>query len=322
MQKHYSSLKIGIIGLGSIGVRHVEELVALGVQNVYALRTNKGAKVIPENLQEHVQFVYDTAEFLQLDLDGYIVANPTSLHMEALSLLKEKNKPVFVEKPLCSNASELQLLDGSMADLIQVGFCLRFLAIIRKVKALVDSREFGAVHHSRLAVGQYLPTWHPYTDYREEYFSQQKLGGGALRTLSHELDLALYFFGKPDTFSTRTAHTSPLEIDTDDYAQVMLTYSRHVCRIEMDFISKKTVRNGMICCESGDIHYDVLAQTIEVYGLDGKRMHEERIGPNNMYRDQMQAFLEFVQSGKKDTVAAGYNESVDLMNIIADEKPI
>jgi hypothetical protein len=37
----------------------------------------------------------------------------------------------------------------------------------------------------------YLPKWHPYADYRKEYTALKTLGGGVIRTLSHEIDLSL-----------------------------------------------------------------------------------------------------------------------------------
>ncbi len=35
-------MKIGIIGLGSIGQRHARTLIKLGITDIYALRTKKG----------------------------------------------------------------------------------------------------------------------------------------------------------------------------------------------------------------------------------------------------------------------------------------
>lgn len=316
------NLKIGIIGLGSIGIRHATELVSLGVSRIYALRTNKGAKEIPKELIGKIHLVTDKTEFLRLELDGYLISNPTSLHIETLVELKNCGKPVFVEKPLASDLHELDKLKQFNSDLIQVGFCLRFLSIIKKVKELIANGELGNVYQSRLNAGQYLPTWHPYTDYREEYFSRKELGGGALRTLSHELDLALYFFGRPDSSAVRSAHTSSLEIDTDDYSLVTLSYGRHICRIELDFLSKKKVRNGVIYGELGDLHYDVFSNQIEIYNPDGLLVLQDTVEPNNMYKDQMKVFLEFVVSGSRDQTAAGFAESIDLMKIIADERLI
>lgn len=322
MLQNHSDLNIGIIGLGSIGERHLNELVKLGVNRFYALRTNKGAKEINPELAGKIEMLSDKEAFLALDLDGYIISNPTSLHIETIDFLKAKNKPMFVEKPFCNHIAELEQIKGVNENLFQVGFCLRFLTVVREVKKLIDSNEFGRVHHSRLSVGQYLPSWHPYTDYRKEYYSRKELGGGVLRTLSHELDLALHLFGKPEKHKTLIAKTSELEIDTDDYALVLLNIENRVCRIELDFLSKKKYRTGIVYCKDADIHYDVFANSIEVYDTEGKLIKTIAVEPNNMYHDQMKSFLEFVQTGQIDQAAADLNDSIELMKIIADEEPI
>ncbi len=315
-------LKIGIIGLGSIGLRHLNELLGLGVTNIYALRTNKGAKELPPEVVNQVISTTSKEEFFNWDLDGYLVTNPTSLHVEILKELKQFNKPIFVEKPLCNNPEELQTLGAFNGELLQVGFCLRFLNVIREVKKILDTKEYGAVYHSRLNVGQYLPSWHPYTDYKTEYYARKELGGGVLRTLSHELDLAFFFFGKPASTKTLISKTSDLEIDVDDYALVLMQFEKHLCRIELDFMSKKKERTGTVFCEQADIHYDVFSRSVEVTDKEGTLILKPSIEENNMYRDQMEAFLEFIKTKNRNPQAANFEESIALMKIIADEKLI
>ena len=56
--------------------------------------------------------------------------------------------------------------------------------------------KLGEIHKANLFSGHFLPLWHPYADYRLEYYARKDLGGGVLRTLSHEIDLMHYLFGK------------------------------------------------------------------------------------------------------------------------------
>ena len=55
-------IRIGIIGLGSIGWTHINALHELGVTNIYALRTNKGAKVIKPVAKKQNHFHCDSEE--------------------------------------------------------------------------------------------------------------------------------------------------------------------------------------------------------------------------------------------------------------------
>lgn len=48
-----------------------------------------------------------------------------------------------------------------------------------------------------IKVNSYVPYWHKYEDFKNLYACKKSLGGWALFTESHEIDLCLYFFGMP-----------------------------------------------------------------------------------------------------------------------------
>jgi predicted dehydrogenase len=315
----YSNISIGIIGLGSIGNRHLNELKELGVNHIYALRTNKGAKNDKDITVNHV---FDPKEFLSLDLDGYIISNPTSLHIQTLELLEGKNKPVFIEKPVSGKLNEVLNTSFLRKDLIQVGFCLRYHDLFQKVKEIINSKRLGDVYHARFNVGQYLPSWHPYTDYRSEYFSQEKLGGGAIRTLSHEIDLALYFFGRPNKYKVFAEKVSNLEIDVDDYSLLFLSYPNLLCRIEIDFLNKKKERKGVIFGTKLDLHYDLFNRQIKVISEKGELVEDIVINETNMYNNQMTGFLNFVENKRKDATASNWEDNLLITEIIENEQSI
>jgi len=165
-------VNIGIIGLGSIGRKHVEILKGIGQKNIYALRTNKGSlKSLPDNLN-YVNEVFSKDVFLDSSLDGIIICTPTHMHIPNLKDVLTSEIPVLVEKPLSNTLEELADINDSDHNLIRVAFCLRFHPIVQLIKEIISSGSLGKVLKTNLVVGQYLPSWHPYTDYRTEYFSQ------------------------------------------------------------------------------------------------------------------------------------------------------
>ncbi len=318
-ESNHDRKAIGIIGLGSIGVTHCLALKKLGIERVYALRTNKGSKAIPDDLNDLVKNVYSIEEFKEVD--GFIIANPTSLHLASLKQLASFGKPIFIEKPLCSERELEQLDDLNVSHLfIQMGFCLRFHNVINKVKEIIDNNTLGAIHHARLNVGQYLPLWHPYTDYRTEYFSRSDLGGGAIKTLSHEIDLAQYFFGDPVSVKGFNTKLSDLEIDVDDYSLILLEYATSLVRIEVDFLSKKPGRDGKIFATNLDLYYDVFEGTIELYDKKGQLEARYTVEKNDIYFAQMQYFIDAINSGKKicEYPAANFADSVRQINLIKE----
>lgn len=312
------NLKIGIIGLGSIGQRHVSELLNLGITQFYALRTNKGAKKVDESFSPYVKNLSDINEFLSLELDGYIIANPTAFHANSLKLIIDKQKSIFIEKPIFSDINDFNLFLNIDTSKIQVGFCLRFSNFFKRIKEILDQNILGDIYHSRFNVGQYLPTWHPYTDYRNEYYSREELGGGALTTLSHELDLALYFFGKPSRSFKKSYKMSDLEIDVDDYSLILNEFGdHHINRIEFDFLSKNKERKGVVFGQKADLHYDFFQQTLKVFNETGERIIDKKIDLNNMYAEQMSAFLELITKGKQK--GSSWEENFTITKIIENK---
>jgi len=310
---------IGIIGLGSIGLRHVTELIDLGVTKFYALRTNKGSKDIPKEIAKYVDNIYSINDFLNLDIDAFIISNPTSMHINSLNLVLPKNKPIFIEKPLCNSLNEIRKIESKNLESIQIGFCLRFHELTKRIKDVLTSGMLGNIYHSRLMVGQYLPSWHPYTDYRLEYFSKKELGGGAIRTLSHEIDLAFYFFGEPKSSKVHQYKLSNLEIDVDDYSMLLLQYDNQLVRIDVDFLNKKIERKGVVFGTKADLHYDFIKNEIEIYSEKGLLIKKETLKAENMYSRQMLAFLNLVETNQLSNFISTFGESVKIIKIIENE---
>ena len=308
-------MKIGIIGLGSIGRKHVEILVGLDQKDIYALRTNKGSlKSLPEKYA-HVKEVFSKEEFFKIDFDGIIICTPTHLHVPNIQDVVPQHIPVLVEKPLSKTLEELAIIKEADQGFIKVAFCLRFHPIVQKIKEIIRSGELGKVLKANMAVGQYLPTWHPYADYRTEYYAQSKMGGGALRTLSHELDMALFWFGAFSELTASIEKLSKLEIDVDDNVFILAKHASGTSsNISIDFLASKGVRNGSIQFEKGEVLYDMAANNYEINFYDANKPAITKEVSNNMYEDQMKDFISFIKDRK--SMASSFAEAKHIMEVI------
>lgn len=306
--------KIGIIGLGSIGNRHINSLSRLAEIEVVAYRTGKGNKRLDPSIAPLVKEV-NSIEALA-EVDRIIISNPTSLHHETIMKVLPLNKQLFIEKPITDSLENLMKLMKHLENYqpkVQIGFCLRYLNVIRLVKDKIEEGVLGEVYHARLSVGQYLPMWHPYTDYRTEYFSKKELGGGAIRTLSHEIDLAQFFFGKPQAVNAMVSKISDLEIDVDDYSILFLKYPQKLVKLEIDFLQRSPKRTGLICGTKADLEYDAFKSLLNLCDKEGKQIESIEVPKGDMYESQMADFLDGREGDKFATV----EESRILMEIIS-----
>lgn len=311
-------MKIGIIGLGSIGRRHASCLKQLGYKEVIALEIKEGQmRAIPEEL-EHIKMVYDEGEFYSLNIEGVIISNPTIYHINSMKIPLEKQLPIFVEKPLSNSLKELQEINKYDLSKIMVGFCLRYNDLINSIKNFIESRNLGRIFKANLYCGQYLPSWHPYADYRTEYYARKELGGGVLRTLSHEIDLMFYFFGNVKELCAVVDKISNLEIDVDDNVNIISKMENGIqVNIEIDYLNPISTRKGAIFGSEGLIEYDfsdlkviykdLEGNITEVY--DGKHYEGSK-----MYVEQMKDFVSLIEN--KNNIRCKYEDGVNVMKVI------
>ena len=204
------------IGLGSIGTRHLNNLAALCAQRgldlrADALRSDPSRPLRPgaaERLTAQFTSLSDPAALPRYDLA--FITNPTSLHAEALALVRGRAGALFIEKPIFS--AEQTGLD--LAALLEPGqkayvaAPMRWCGVMLAVKAALRTlRPYCA----RVLCSSYLPDWRPGVDYRTVYSAHKALGGGVTIDLIHEWDYLVDLFGKPERLYNLRGHYSELD---------------------------------------------------------------------------------------------------------------
>ena len=97
---------------------------------------------------------------------------------------------------------------------------LRFNPVIKKLKNIIENNDLGNLLSFRAEVCEYMPSFHPYEDYRDLYCSKE-LGGGVILTQIHELDLIVHLFGTLLMFAYG-GKLSSLEIDVEDSVDILM----------------------------------------------------------------------------------------------------
>ena len=300
-------MKILIIGLGSIGQRHLKILQTYSNIQLAAFRTNKGELKNKMNIKEF----FNLNDALAFNPHGVIISNPTTYHVEsALSFLKIGCK-VLIEKPISSSHTEAQKLKP-YKDKIRVAYCLRFHQLSDFVLDMIDINKIYKVSFKR---SFYLPKWHPYADYSKEYTANKIMGGGVIRTLSHELDLAMYWFGKPKSYIGVVDRLSNLKIDVDDFALISLKMGNN-CRInfELDFFSPYNVNQGELFNDYGKYEWDMAGIYFTPYTETEKKLIKEFDSFETIYQKQIDDFLLFVEDGKSKNCV--YQDALNIVELI------
>lgn len=268
-------MKILFIGLGGIGQRHLRNIHAKFGNKVsfiaYRVRNLKHAISPNLTIDEHVDFIKKYSVEVFTDLNEALnqspkvafICNPTSHHMSSCLSVAEAGCDIFVEKPLShslENGKKLQAICNAKKLICHIGYQLRFHPCFMLLKKLIAENEVGNILAVHAEVGEYLPGWHKYEDYRQMYASKRDLGGGVVLSQIHEIDYLYDLFGMPDRLFAMGGHLSNLEIDVEDVADVLMevTFKKRSFPVflHLDYLQRPPSRSCKIIGELGKIIMD------------------------------------------------------------------
>ena len=255
--KRMPSLKVLVIGYGSIGQRHAKVLIELGCR--IAVMSHRSIAFVPS--------YSELSEALSAWQPDYVVvANRTGEHFQTVEALAQHcfRGSVLIEKPLFEQPAEMPEHNFSQ---VTVGYNLRCNPLLKQLKSfLVDA---GTILTTHVYVGSYLPHWRPDVDYRKSYSAKKKEGGGVLRDLSHELDYVGWLFGKWQKLTSHGGHFSKLETDTEDaFSLIMETEQCPLVTIHMNYLDRVVRREIIVNTNCHTYSVDLINSKIVVDGVE------------------------------------------------------
>jgi predicted dehydrogenase len=191
-------IRIGVVGLGKMGLSHLSMIRAHPDVSVDAVVDSAAYILGVLSKYTGLAVFTDYQEMLDtVELDAVLIATPTRFHASMVRAALERDLHVFCEKPLCltsAESAELAELASARGLITQVGYHNRFVGAFCEVKKLLDLGAIGRVTH--ILAESYGPvvlkakgsTWR----------SKRTEGGGCLYDYAaHPLDLATWFAGEP-----------------------------------------------------------------------------------------------------------------------------
>jgi predicted dehydrogenase len=311
-------MKILVCGVGSIGERHINNLISLGYEEIILYRSsNSKLRSIKNNLQTFS----DLSIALKEKPDIALITNPTSLHIDTAIECAKANCHLFIEKPLSNNLNKVDVLSNLVSEkklVCMVGFMYRYHPLIKKIKSIIDGMSLGELIHIRSTWGEYLPDWHPWEDYRTSYAAKKNLGGGPFATLSHDIDLAIWFadsgIKKSINFEN---YNSDLEVDTSHGNDILIEFNNGVtANIHVDFFQKPYRKEYEVIFKGGRVKFDYYENKLEVFYQDGtkKTLTADNFDRNDMFIDEVKDFIYSVLNQKESPLSI--LESKKLIELI------
>jgi len=311
--------QIAIIGLGSIGKRHLRLVKEIRPDiRIILVRSGKGASWPEERLADVT--VNTLSEAISNGIDAAIVSTPAVFHVSQSMELIKSGIPTLIEKPLShelSSAEKLRQIWLKEKTLILLGYTLRHAAATDFFYNKIKKDDLGTILSVTIRCESYLPNWRPDQDYRKTVSAKQNLGGGVLLELSHEIDYANWIFGPFKSVRSMLKNSETLDIDVEDMADIIFeTHDKKTVNIHLDFCSQIPSRFCLVNTDKGRLKWDFLKGVILWTDIDGRSeswdFSEER---DEIYKNQLKHFFCCIEEECKEKVTI--NDGVSVLKLIA-----
>lgn len=316
-------LDIAVIGLGRMGRIHARTLRA---EDGTRLRAVVDPAVDPAEILNGagtVRVFEEAAPALErLDLDGVVIAAPTSMHADLVVEAARAGTDVFCEKPLALSRAETERARAAVdraAVVLQVGFMRRFDDAYRRVREHVRTGRIGRPIGFR-AVGRDPGCPDP-------AFADPTHSGGLLVDMAiHDFDLARWLMD--DEVERVTAEGALLVCDD---LEAVGDLDNAVVTLAFEGGGLGTVEVSRNAVYGYDIRTEVLGTegVAQVEGAlrpdttllrgedapDGDDYLMDRFGA--AYRNQIRHFVECIREGRTPAVTGGDAEAAFEVSLAA-----
>lgn len=314
---------LAVLGLGSIGLRHARNALALGA-TVTGVDPDPARRSLASDAG--VRLVADREAALA-EASAAIVATPSVEHLDGLSACIGTVGRVLIEKPLTHDPQAAEpLLRRAKAAGVTVfcGFNLRFHETVAEARRLIGAGALGQVLWASFVGSSDLRDWRPGADIRAGYTNHPH-AGGVLFDYSHEIDLAQHLLGPAELAFARIAQSGTLGLQVEDIATLGLIHPGNaLSTIQLDYCSKPAVREARVRGSEATLELDLLGRRLRLQAPDGGTLHAaEGSGSFDLdYRAEVRAFLcpDAVDASPLADADAGLN--VSRLVVAARQTPL
>ena len=275
---------IGIIGLGSIGSRHANNLKALGHDIVAydPLVTGNG------NIQE----------IWSGGVDAVIIASPTPTHKRYIDDAIDFDVPCFVEKPITDCPFELDQRAIENDTVKMVGYNLRFHSCVLQADKWIMDGHLGNILWGNFVAAQ------KNTQYKDH----------VILNWSHEIDLALYLLG-PGAATAAMGNDKVADICIEHHSGAYST-------VHLDYVTEPEIRQDIIVGDKATLIMDLVNRQAWLRNNKGTIIdhHEGNDSWDSNYKDEMETFIARLDG--QETVGCTGAEALEVLKICLKAKTL
>jgi predicted dehydrogenase len=254
-------LKIGIVGMGNVGILHTHSLIKGAVPRATfsaACDSKDRLETLRGTLPKETMLFEDyDAMLVSGACQAVIVATPHFQHPELSIKALKAGLHVFCEKPAgvtVSSVKKLNAIAESSGKVFSMHFNKRLEPVFQKLRSMIKSGETGRI---------FRINWTSTAWYRTETYFNSAIwrgtwsgeGGGLLiNQCIHDLDIWHYLFGMPQRLRSFCRFGKHHDIEVEDEASVFMDYADGATGIFVAGTGESPGTNRLeIACSRGKI---------------------------------------------------------------------
>ena len=276
-------IKISVVGLGQMGVNHLNNL--LNIKNINLISIYDKIKRKDLENKYNSKFSENIKKVIN-NTDAIIIATPTTTHFKYFLECSKKIKNIFIEKPLVTNVKQfkkiLQITKKKKINL-KVGYIERYNPTIQLIKKILKKNKILNLDFIR-------------TNNRQNKIKDTNV---IFDIMTHDIDLALYLSGdvkKITSSGVKRRNKIKFAISTLEHKNKCIT------RILSNSECAKRIRTLNITTEKNYISANLLTREIIItkknFGKKSNNLEKKIYAPNK--NALLEELKDFIKSCKKN----------------------
>ncbi len=315
-------MKVGLVGCGRIGGRHLDAYLKLGdVQVLVADENEAAAKALADT--PGVTAVPPDG-LLDADLDALDVCVPSQAHLPWIVGGLERGLHVFCEKPLClSHRDALRIREAAVRANrnVMVGYLYRHHPAFKFMKETIETGVIGQPHFAVTRLGG--------RGSHRAWKHDIEGGGVIFEMMVHMLDLLAWLLGPLDQgrllqhellLPVRQINGDACRVEAPDCAVVSLEAGGIPAMCQSDLVTPSFMNYVEVHGDNGSVAGSILdslptgVYCNEPRGIYDRGHNVMPARPTNLFEAELGEFVQTVTGGRLDLAAL--NASADMARFV------
>ena len=245
--------KVLVVGVGSIGERHVRCFQKTGRASVSICELNQFLRSEVARRYEVESQFGDLDEAIVDSYDAAVIAVPANLHISIAQKLVDAGLHLLIEKPLSVSMDGVRALVEAVSQkkrVAAVGYVNRAHPSLSAMKAAIESGEFGKPLQIVVVAGQHFPTYRP--AFRDTYYASHANGGGAIQdAMTHLVNAGEWLLGPVDRVVADGDHMNLDGVQVEDVVHVLARHGTVLGSYSLNQFQSPNELTMTVVCERG-----------------------------------------------------------------------